>query len=254
MLAEYQRLQAKISEVQHKLEQLPEGKLFCTHNGKYFKWYHSIGDKNEYIPKEDRTLAEMLALKKYLLLHLKDIKQEKKAIEFYLKHHRSENEQLQKLFAEDSGYKELLDPYFKSISQELKEWMESPFETNPNYPEQLIHKTISGNLVRSKSETIIDMFLYTNKIPFRYESKLVLGNVVLYPDFTIRHPKTGETFYWEHHGLMDDPGYVQKTFSKLQLYTSHGIIPSVHLITTYETQESPLSSDMVEKIVKYYFL
>ena len=43
--------------------------------------------------------------------------------------------QLQKLFAEDSGYKELLDPYFKSISQELQEWMELPFEQNPNYPE-----------------------------------------------------------------------------------------------------------------------
>ena len=78
--------------------------------------------------------------------------------------------------------------------------------------------------------------------------------MTFYPDFTIRHPKTGEIIYWEHFGLMDDPSYYQKTFSKLQLYASYGIIPSINLITTYETQEHPLSADIVEKIVKHYFL
>ena len=253
ILAEYQQIETNICAIEHKLESLPEGKIFCTHNGKYFKWYHGIGDVRTYIPKEDRGFAEQLALKKYLLFQLKDLKQEKIALEFYLKHHVSRSEQLHELFAEDSGYKELLDPYYKSISQELQEWMELPFEQNPNYPEQLIHKTVSGKLVRSKSESMIDMFLYMNKIPFHYEEKLMLGKTILYPDFTIRHPKTGETFYWEHYGLMDDPAYYQNAFSKLQLYTSHGIIPSVHLITTYETKENPLSADTVEKIVKHYF-
>lgn len=232
---------------------MPEGRLYCTHNGKYFKWYHGIGDARVYIPKEDRSFAEQLAIKKYLLIQLKGLRQEKKALEFYLKHHVSRSEPLQELFAENSGYKELLNPYYKSISQELQEWMEQPFESNPNYPEQLIHKTVSGKMVRSKSESIIDMFLYTNKIPFRYECKLVLGKTILYPDFTIRHPKTGETFYWEHYGLMDDSSYYKNAFSKLQVYTSHGMIPSVQLITTYETKEHPLSADMVEKMVKHYF-
>ena len=101
---------------------------------------------------------------------------------------------------------------------------------------------------------MIDMFLYTSQIPFRYECALHLEDTTVFPDFTIRHPKTGALFYWEHFGRMDDPSYYKDVFSKLQLYTSHGIIPSINLITTYETKENPLSSEVIEKIIEHYFL
>lgn len=55
-------------------------------------------------------------------------------------------------------------------------------------------------------------------------------------------------------GLMDDPLYCKNAASKLQLYTSHGLIPSIQLITTYETREHPLSPKLVEEIVRHYFL
>lgn len=77
---------------------------------------------------------------------------------------------------------------------------------------------------------------------------------MLYPDFTIRHPKTGRLFYWEHFGLMNQLTYRKSTCSKLQLYISNGIIPNIQLITTYETQEEPLDPETVEKIVEHYFL
>lgn len=98
------------------------------------------------------------------------------------------------------------------------------------------------------------MFLHTNKIPFRYECILHLGNTTIFPNFTIRHPKTGKVFYWEHFGLIDNTAYCQNMHSKLQLYTSHGIMPSIQLIATFETQSHPLCSEMVEKIIEYYFL
>lgn len=132
--------------------------------------------------------------------------------------------------------------------------MNSSYEHNPNFPENLIYKSSSGHLVRSKSESIIDMLLYTNKIPFRYESALHLGEITIFPDFTIRHPHTGARYYWEHFGLMDKPSYSQKAYSKMQLYTSHGIIPSVQLITTFESTQNPLSPDIVEKIITHYFM
>ena len=53
---------------------------------------------------------------------------------------------------------------------------------------------------------------------------------------------------------MDDPAYFKKVYSKLQLYNSYGIVPSIQLITTFETQDSPLSLDTIEKIVKEFFL
>ena len=132
--------------------------------------------------------------------------------------------------------------------------MYSPFEHNEKNPEQLIHKTISGNFVRSKSEAFIAMLLHINRIPFRYECALQLGETTIFPDFTIRHPETGQIYYWEHFGLMDNPAYCKNAFSKLQLYVSGGIIPTIHLITTYETLENPLSSELVENIVQQYFL
>lgn len=133
-------------------------------------------------------------------------------------------------------------------------WKNAPYTRNLKFPEQLIHKAASGNFVRSKSEAMIDMFLYKNKIPFRYECALLLGETTIFPDFTIRHPKNGNTYYWEHFGLMDDSNYSKNTCSKLNLYTSHKIIPSIQLITTYETETNPLDTETIEKIIEHYFL
>ena len=55
-------------------------------------------------------------------------------------------------------------------------------------------------------------------------------------------------------GMMDNPRYVKNTGEKLQLYMTHEIIPSINLITTYETIKKPLSYKDVEKIVEEYFL
>ena len=98
------------------------------------------------------------------------------------------------------------------------------------------------------------MFLYKNKIPFRYECLLQIGSISVFPDFTIRHPNTGNIFYWEHFGMIDNSEYCKNMLSKLQFYISNGIIPTIHLITTFETKDNPLSATTVEKIVEEYFL
>ncbi len=151
------------------------------------------------------------------------------------------------------GYSELLASYFQ-LSPSHTAWMQETYDHNSKNPENLIYKAVNGISVRSKSEAIIAMLLYTNKIPFRYECALNLGDIKFYPDFTILHPKTEQLYYWEHFGLMDSPGYCQNAFSKQQLYAAHGILPSVHLLTTYENQAYPLNTELVEKKIYYYFL
>lgn len=253
MCSERQRLEQEITSIQNKIRELPDGKLICTHNGNHIKWFRSDGHNCTYIPRKDRKLAEQLAVKKYLSLQAEDLLHEQKAIDFYLRHHDTGNH-AQQLLSENSGYSELLSPFFTPSSQELQDWMNSPYEHNEDYSEQLIHKTGSGIWVRSKSEAIITMLLHVHKVPFRYECALQLGDVTIFPDFTIRHPQTGQIFYWEHFGMMDNPTYQKKAFSKLQLYASHEIFPSIQLITTYETKDSPLDSGIVETIIKHYFL
>ena len=251
---EYQRLCQQITSLQAKLATYPAGQLVCCHHGTRCKWYHSDGHSRTYIPKEQRSYAEQLASKKYLECLLKDLTSEKEALQSYLKKHPDTQSRADRLLTEIPAYTELLSPYFKSNEQTLLEWQNSSYEKNPNHPEHLIHKASNRSLVRSKSEAMIDVELYSHRIPFRYECALHLGHQTFYPDFTIRHPQTGETFYWEHFGMMDDPLYAQNTVSKLQLYISHGIIPSIHLITTYETKDYPLSIEAIQKTVEHYFL
>lgn len=98
------------------------------------------------------------------------------------------------------------------------------------------------------------MALYTKGIPFRYECALHLGETTIFPDFTIRHPITDKIYYWEHFGKMDHPKYARNVISKLQLYTSFGILPGIHLITTYETSTKPLTSDTIERIISEFLI
>lgn len=54
--------------------------------------------------------------------------------------------------------------------------------------------------------------------------------------------------------MMDSPAYSQNAFNKLQLYNAHGIIPTINLITTYETKDQPLNSQYVQHLIEHYFL
>lgn len=254
MKQEYYHIEKKINELQRKIDELPDGKLICARNGKYTRWFKSDGHNKTCISKKNRHLAEQLALKKYYSLLLDDLINEKNAILLYLKRHQKNIGQADKLLIEPSEYKNLLSSHFKSISQELSEWSNSPYERNTKYPEGLIFKSVSGNVVRSKSEMIIDMYLYLKRIPYRYEAALNLNGSIIYPDFTIRHPSNGKIYYWENFGMMDNIEYSKNTCSKLQLYIKNGIVPSINLITTYETKEQPLDSRSIEQIIQQHFL
>lgn len=247
MLTKSKELDREIKSLQKQLKHYPPGDFFCSRNGDRYKWFRTEQGKQTYIPKKDRSLAEQMALKRYLNLQLEEAKQEKQAIDFYLRHHDTSPSPSKQLL-EHPEYSKLLGPYFSS------DWTNTSSSAAPLHPEHLIHKAVSGNLVRSKSEILIDMILYQNHIPFRYECPLQLGEILIYPDFTIKHPVTGKLFYWEHFGRMDDPEYLHKTEQKLNTYIHHGIIPSVHLITTFETKEHPLDPALVESLVKHYFL
>lgn len=149
---------------------------------------------------------------------------------------------------------ELLKKFFTATDLQLKSWQNEEYISCKKYEDGLIYKGTQGKLLRSKSEVIIDMMLYKNHIPFRYEDKLILKGIEMYPDFTIRHPITGEMVYWEHFGLMDEEEYRNSVYKKLKLYCDNGIIPSINLITTYETKQHPLDANHVEAIIKEYFL
>ena len=253
MLEEYEQVKEELRNLEMRLKTFPKGNLSCTKNGKGFKWIVCEGKAKTYIPKRERAFAEQMAAKRYLSLRFKNLLREKQAIEAYLKYHDAEACQAEEQLVTSPGLQELLISNFQPISKELSNWMNAPYEKSTYLPEKLHQKTYSGISVRSKSEAMIADALARNQIPFRYECILHIGGKTIFPDFTIRHPRTGDFYYWEHFGLMDDKEYSEKAFSRIQHYNSNGVHPAIQLIMTFETKEHPLTSDVVEKLVKHYF-
>ena len=214
MLREKEVLDKREKTILERLQTYPAGKLIYSQNGKHKKWYISCDGEKIYIPSNEKNTAVSMAEKKYYEVMLQDILQEKRAIQSYL------------------------DLCNKEQTGE----------------EQLLHPIFNGQKVRSKSEAIIATMLHVNKIPFHYEEALHLGKRVIYPDFTIRHPVTGQIYYWEHFGMMDNENYAQVAFRKMQLYNINGIMLSDTLLATYESEEAPLKSNIVENMIQQYFL
>ncbi len=98
ILQEKNKLDEKIRILERKLQRCPEGKLIITRSGKYHKYYQSDGHKLTYIPKKERQLAQKLAAKKYFSIQMEKLVQEKRAIEFYLRHYNVSIEQLEEEF------------------------------------------------------------------------------------------------------------------------------------------------------------
>ena len=109
-----------------------------------------------------------------------------------------------------------------------------------------IHKTLSGDLVRSKSEVIIANILYNHQIPFVYEKMLYASDGSCFlPDFTVSWK--GKEYYWEHLGMLDDENYNRNWSQKEQWYQTH--FPD-RLITTRET--ATLSKETELLITKHF--
>jgi len=253
-----QQIKEILARVKKSEKGFPEGELICAKSNTTFKWYLKKNGKTSYLKKENLTVAQKLAQKKYHLYTIQDLENELKACEAYLKRVdklviRNKEGRSETLLTHPE-YGKLYGLTARNKDKEIEEWAKAPYnQSESNHPENLIVKGTQGKMVRSKSEAIIDKLLFSKHLPFRYEEKLVLGNIIMSPDFTIRHPKTGEYFYWEHFGLMDDYEYVKHACEKIQNYCMYNIIPSVNLILTYESKSHPLEISKVEDIIREYF-
>lgn len=114
------------------------------------------------------------------------------------------------------------------------------------YSRGRIHRTLSGDFVRSKSEVIIANILFQSGIPFEYEAPLIAPDGSRrVPDFTIEWQ--GKKYFWEHLGMLGVEDYRRNWELKKAWYREH--FPG-QLITTRET--STLSDETKEIIVSTF--
>ena len=119
------------------------------------------------------------------------------------------------------------------------------------FEEKLIHKTIAGEMVRSKSELIIANILKALDLDYSYEEKINVNGKTYIPDFTIRHK--GEVVYLEHLGMLSDKSYVEKWNKKKYDYEKEGITETNRkLIITEDGIDGGLNAEAIEnKIVDW---
>lgn len=252
MKAEYNRLSTQIVSLERAIDALPEGSLSWRKKDDVYRYYQYLDSKRKYLSKKDAGMIENLAKKKYLQKMLIDVKAEKNAIGKYMTSHQEKNRALE-LIAQHPNLEEILSPLFAPYDEKLQAWANEEYPSTAEHPEALIHPGPFGKMYRSKSEVSIAYGLLAKRIPHRYECDLVIQGITYHPDFTIRHPKTGQVIYWEHFGGMDNERYVFRSIMKLKDFESVGIFPDRNMIVTFESRNFPFESWMAEEIIDRWF-
>ena len=144
-------------------------------------------------------------------------------------------------------------PEFSSIANRYTCLFKTPSLVKHNnhfFEEKLIHKTLRGELVRSKSEVIIANELFNRGINYEYEQDLELKNGERRsPDFTIEVKEKRMTYYWEHLGMMSDPSYRQRWENKKKLYAENGIVEGYNLLISQDGLDGSFDSSQIAKLI-----
>ena len=115
----------------------------------------------------------------------------------------------------------------------------------------LIHVTIDGTRVRSKSEVIVYNLLIDKGLHPIYERELKLGNVTIHPDFTLE--TTHGTIYWEHLGMLGNRGYSKDWERKRKLYLDHGYSEqNGNLVLSQDELNGSIDSNAISKLIEKY--
>lgn len=247
--ADLLRLQEEEERLATRLAAAQTGEhIYIRMYGTAAKWYVIKDGTRTYLPKSEQKKAIRLAKLAWCQARLAEVRAEIKACEHYLKAFRGSTTHLQDLM-ENPGFCQLIG----AASPDSEEWKKSPFQANPTHPENLQCLTSSGLKVRSKSEVLIATALEKYAIPFRYECRLDTPEGPFYPDFTIRHPKNGRLYIWEHFGMIDNNDYSEASLPKIGIYAQMGYFPNENLIMTFETKEHPFNLPEAEALIRQHF-
>ena len=143
--------------------------------------------------------------------------------------------------------------FCRFTAKKLQDWASADYPKCEYEPQHLVHETLSGIFVRSKSEVIIANTLFYYHIPFRYEERLSFTGQYFYPDFRIKLPLGGYKI-WEHLGLLSKMTYCENTANKLYTYQMNGFVIGKDLILTQEDNKGSCNSAWIDEVVRTQLL
>ena len=128
-----------------------------------------------------------------------------------------------------------------------------PESVDRYYAAHLIHRTSTGILVRSKSELVVAETLTRLGISYDYEKKVEAKDDPTdfrLPDFTVSYE--GDTFYWEHLGMLSVPSYKEQWDLKQKWYEDKGYLGRV--ITSEDGNDGSIDAAKIEQIARQKIL
>ena len=238
----------------------PKGYLKYQEKGGRFFYYEAITnmqtgrEEKKYIKRKDINLAKRLAQKHYYA-RVK-VMAEKNLKELERFHENYDVEGIDRIYENlSNARKVLIEPVKGSKAAAIKEWNTLKEENTAPFQEHRKYKTEQGELVRSKSETIIANALYARSdiLAYKYETSLELldrgKKVLMHPDFRVINLYTGKIKLWEHMGMMDNANYANEFVTKVNTYINNGYIPGKDVFFTFETSGIPLDTRTVKRII-----
>jgi exodeoxyribonuclease V alpha subunit len=127
-----------------------------------------------------------------------------------------------------------------------------PESADRYYAAHLIHRTRpspqhpQGIMVRSKSEVIVADILTSLGVSYEYEQKLSSKddpNDFQLPAFTVSYE--GDTFYWEHLGMLSVPSYREAWDRKQKWYEDNGYLDRI--ITSEDGADGSINAAEIER-------
>ncbi len=249
-----------------ELNRLPEGKICVRRKGEKCCQYYlkkEKGDDWKYLKRSEDKLATDLIQKEYAEKVLATVKKQKRIIEDFIRRYNEEAvSDVQNKISETKYNK--IKTYTKNDMEFVNTWYkkqkeiitkESKHIYSIKAGEEIEILTEKGESVKSKSEKIIADKLNMMNIPYCYEVPLFLKGVgYVRPDFKVLNIATRKEYYWEHYGMMDNKEYMNKALKKRNSYFNNNFIIGDNLIETFETQNCPLDTRCVEKIIKTFLV
>ena len=249
-------LKSNVNTIKSRLKTYQKGNLKIKRVKN--KTYYCIADENSgkqrYISASNMKDAQNIAQRDYEQSYLKIATKEISDIEKLLAKKYSDSAK-NCYSGINEGRKKLIMPFEMSDEDFAKQWLDVPYKSKDFLENDTTeYYTDKGERVRSKSEIIIANMLNTFDIPYKYECPLRLGNILVYPDFTILDVNERREKYLEHFGMMGDSRYVENMMLKVNTYEKNGIYIGDMLLCVFESDKRSLNVNVLRNKIKALIL
>ncbi|MBO4901571.1 MAG: hypothetical protein J5518_02075 [Lachnospiraceae bacterium] len=254
-LKQVDELIAKLNTRAAKTKGLPDCGIHVSRsNGcDQYYWVDRVTKKRSYVKKKETDTLRRVAQREYERDLLRKLTRLRENLHLFLSHYDIGGI-AQEYAKMAQARKTLINPVVLPGELYAEKWMEAVYEPMPFYENSEFYSD-GGIRVRSKSEILIANQLEKYHIPFKYEKPLYLDGLgQIRPDFTCLNVRTGKEFVWEHFGMMDQMGYVNKCIAKIHCYQQNGYIAGENLIMTFESAQEAIHTKEIRILIEKLLL